>query len=72
MSLKDAEKLARKYLGQLGRAGIAQRQARPCRLYIQGPYLPDVRGRGQTFEEALEDLLERESLERGARRRGGR
>jgi len=60
MTIKEASREAKRVLGHLGVAVLVLRAEAPCRVGIQGEYGLDIRGRGNSWAEAFEDVRARE------------
>jgi hypothetical protein len=60
VTIKEAQGVARKFLGSRGVAVLVQRAEKPCKLAVQGPVSLDLRGEGNTWEEAKASLQARE------------
>lgn len=69
MTEKKAAKFAKKYYGPLAGVECRARESFPFCVGIKGPFALDIRGRGNSWEEAFRNAAQAESDGAEKRRR---
>lgn len=64
MTIKQAAKQAKRWLGSKAVAQVVTRASKPCKVGLEGPRALDIRGEGDTWDEAFENLQSREEAAR--------